>query len=69
MNQTILSLFDTYEDLIEIQQDLISCKKGWKSQKGDIYQKFLLEKRDELISVLQECKDNIQEIYFDLEMH
>ena len=69
MNQTILSLFDTYEDLIEIQQDIISYKKGWEKQKGDLYRKFLFEKRDELISVLQECKDNIQEIYFDLETH
>ena len=49
MNQTILSLFDTYEDLIEIQQDLISYKKGWKRQKGDLYQKFLFEKNGYLM--------------------
>ena len=66
MNQTILSLFDTYEDLIEIQQDLISYKKGWKKQKGDLYQKFLLEKRDELISVLQEYKNKLDHLYLGL---
>ena len=66
MNQTILSLFDTYEDLIEIQQDLITYKKGWKKQKGDLYQKFLLEKRDELISVLQEYKNKLDHLYLGL---
>jgi len=60
MNQTILSLFDTYEDLIEIQQDLIAWKKSNSTQH---YRLFLLEKRDELISVLQEYKNKVDHIY------
>ena len=63
MNQTILSLLDTYEDLIEIQQDLISCNKGSNTQS---YRLFLQEKRDELISVLQKYKSKLDHIYLEL---
>ena len=62
MNQTILSLIDTYEELIELQQDLIS----WKGKPLNPYSNFLLEKRDELISVLQKYKNKLDHIYLEL---
>jgi len=62
MNQTILSLLDTYEDLIEIQQDLISLK----GDMDGIHFDFLIEEREGLISVLQEYKNKLDYLYLGL---
>ena len=61
MNQTILSLFDTYEDLIELQQEIISLK-GMNGQ----YRNFLDEERKGLISVLQKYKNKLDDLYLGL---
>ena len=61
MNQTILSLFDTYEELIELQQEIISLK-GMNGQ----YRNFLDEERKGLISVLQKYKNKLDDLYLGL---